>query len=91
MDLKNEVKRALRILDDNNDEIIEDIIFRGKANLNNLVGVELDFDKQGLARKLLIDYCRYDFHNASEYFEENFLKELNRLILQIGAKSYEEK
>ena len=84
-----EVKRSLRILDDDNDDFISDIILRAKLNLANLAGVKLDYENS-LARNLLIDYCRYAFNDATEYFEENYQKELNRLIFQEGAKTYEE-
>lgn len=90
MNLREEVKRSLRILDDDYNKIIDDIILRGKVKLIDLTGVELDFEMPGLARNLLINYCRYDFNNAVEYFEHNFQFELNRLIFQKGVKSYEE-
>ena len=34
---------------------------------------------------LLLDYCRYVYNNASEYFEENFQKEILRLQLKTGV------
>ena len=43
--------------------------------------------KPSLAVSLLLDYCRYVYNNASEYFEENFSKELLRLQLQEGIKA----
>ncbi len=89
MDLREEVKRNLRVIDDNHDKIIDDIILRGKMTLIDLVGIELDFKTPGLARNLLINYCRYDYNNATEYFETNFSLELNRLIFREGAKTYE--
>jgi len=36
---------------------------------------------------LLLDYCRYVYNNASEYFEENYSKEILRLQLQEGIKA----
>lgn len=88
MSLLKEVKNRLRLLNDDNDEIVENIIANGKAELTELVGVELDFEKEGLAQSLLLDYCRYAYYNNLEFFEENYLHKLNRLILIEGAKTY---
>ena len=68
--LLQEVKAYLKITWDDEDTHIQNIINRSKARLNELVGAELDFDSPGLAQDLLLDYCRYSYNNASEYFEE---------------------
>lgn len=89
MSLLDKVKRKLRQdLNNDNDKVIEDIIENAKAVLNDLVGVELEFENEGLAQTLLIDYCRYDFYNSLEFFEENNLQRINRLIFTEGAKTY---
>ena len=90
MSLLDKLKQVLRILDNDNDELLETILSNSKADLEDLAGVELDFEKEGLAQSLLLDNCRYSFHNASEYFEENYQTKLNRLIFQEGAKTYAE-
>lgn len=81
------VKDYLKITWDDEDAAIQSMIERGKAYLNDLTGAELDFDSDGPARALLLDYCRYVYNNASEYFEENFASELLRLQLQMGVKA----
>lgn len=63
------------------------IIQRGQAYLNELTGVELDFGVEGLARSLLFDYCRYAYNNASEYFEENYRRDLLRLQLAAAVEA----
>ena len=63
------------------------IIERGQAYLNELTGVELDFTAEGLARALLFDYCRYAYNNASEYFEENYRRDLLRLQLAAAVEA----
>ena len=83
----NAVKVYLKITWDDEDAALQSIIERGKAHLNDLTGVELDFGSDGPARSLLLDYCRYVYNNASEYFEENFASELLRLQLQMGVKA----
>ena len=81
------VKDYLKITWDDEDGSLQTIIERGKTYLNDLVGAELDFDVAGPPRSLLLDYCRYVYNNASEYFEENFASELLRLQLQMGVKA----
>lgn len=63
------------------------IIQSGQAYLNELTGVELDFGVEGLARSLLFDYCRYAYNNASEYFEENYRRDLLRLQLAAAVEA----
>lgn len=89
MPLLDKLKNKLRILDNEEDLILEDILERGKENLNHLVGTELDFDQPSLAQTLLLEQCRYDYNLALEYFEENFYKELNRLIFSVAVKENE--
>lgn len=79
------VKNYLKITWDDEDAAIQDIIEQSKAYLNELVGAELDFEQKGLARSLLFDRCRYAYNNASEYFEENFQREILRLQLKVGV------
>lgn len=79
------VKDYLKITWDDEDASLQAMIERGKAYLNDLTDAELDFDLPGPAQSLLLDYCRYWYNNASEYFEENFARELLRLQLQVGV------
>ena len=79
------VKDYLKITWDDEDAALLSIIERGKAYLNDLTGAELDFDVAGPPRSLLLDYCRYVYNNASEYFESNFARDLLRLQLQVGV------
>ncbi|HSH50558.1 MAG TPA: head-tail connector protein [Bacteroidales bacterium] len=81
-----EVKEYLKITWDDEDSYIQGIINRGIDYLNNLTGIELDFEGEGQPKALLLDYCRYAYNNALEYFEENFHKEIRRLILQEAVK-----
>ena len=81
-----EVKEYLKITWDDEDGYIQGIINRGKDYLSNLTGTELDFDVEGQSKALLLDYCRYAYNNALEYFEENFYKGILRLQLQEAVK-----
>ncbi len=90
MSLLTEVKERLRILDDNEDTMLSNIVEQGKEELNSLTGTELDFEEKGPARSLLLEYCRYIYNQAAEYFEENFHKEILRLQLMVAVKENEE-
>ena len=80
-----EIKDYLKITWNDEDVTIQGIIDRGQSNLNELVGAELNFLVEGQARSLLFSYCRYDYNNAVEYFEENFQREILRLQLKTGV------
>ncbi len=84
------VKNYLKIAWNDEDSHIQGIIDRGQAYLNDLTGAELDYETDGQPKALLLDYCRYVYNNASEYFEENFARELLRLQLQEGIKAMPE-
>ena len=85
-----EIKNYLKITWDDEDATITELINRGKAKLNELVGAELDFEAEGQARSLLFDYVRYAYNNASEYWEENYQHEILRLQLMISVSMLEE-
>lgn len=78
----DELKTNLGIIGTDQDTDLGKTILRGKAHITGLAGVTLDFEAEGLAKSLCLNYCRYDFNNASEYFEENFKSEILRLQLQ---------
>lgn len=84
----DQVKDRLDITWDDENEKIQGIIERAKANLNSLAGVELDFSTPGLAQTLLLEYCRYEYNNAGEYFEENFQSEIIRLQYQTAMDEF---
>ena len=84
------VKDYLKVTWNDEDSHIQGIIDRGQAYLNDLTGAELDYETDGQPKALLLDYCRYVYNNASEYFEENFARELLRLQLQEGIKAMAE-
>lgn len=88
MSLLVEVKDYLKITWEEEDNYLQGIINRGKNYLKQLTGTELDFEVEGQPKALLLDYCRYAYNNALEYFEENFHRELRRLILQEAVKEY---
>lgn len=66
-------------------------ILSGISYLEAFVGNAIDFEDNNFARTLLRDYVRYSVNNSTEYFEENFEKELVRLQLIEGVKYFEQK
>lgn len=66
-------------------------ILSGISYLEALVGNSIDFEDNNYARTLLRDYVRYSVNNSTEYFEDNFEKELVRLQLIEGVKYFEQK
>lgn len=86
MSLLKEVKEYLKITWDDEDNYLQGIIDRGKANLQELTGTELNYKTEGQPKALLFDYCRYAYNNALEYFEDNFSKEILRLQLVEAVK-----
>lgn len=87
-ELLHEVKQELKITWDDEDVMLSNMIERGKGCFNSLVGVELDFSKNNQAKSLLLNYCRYDYNSALEYFETNFSKEIIRLQLQEAVSKH---
>lgn len=75
----HELKDYLKITWDNEDAYLEKIVERGKEYLSDLTRTDIDFEVEGQAKSLLLDYCRYYYNNAIEYFEDNFQKQIIRL------------
>ena len=82
--LLEEVKSYLHItwVDDVTDNNLNGFISRGKARLQKIAGVPLDFDAEDMPKVLLLDYCRYANSQALEMFEKHFASELMSLHIQ---------
>lgn len=87
-ELLNEVKDYLKIYSSREDERIKKMIQGGKMFLEGLTSSELDFQTNHFARELLLDYCRYRYNGALEFFGKNFKSELLRLQLSETAKAF---
>jgi hypothetical protein len=86
MSLLEELKDYLKITWETEDTYLQNTISRGKEYLQDLTGTKLEFEIEGQAKSLLLDYCRYYYNNAIEYYEENFQQELLRLQLKEATK-----
>lgn len=86
MPLLKDVKNYLKITWDDEDDSLQGVIKRGQVNLQELTGTVMEFEQEGQAKSLLLDYCRYAYNNALEYYETNFHKEILRLQLMEAVK-----
>lgn len=85
-----ELKDYLKITWEHEDSYLQDIISRGKKYLQDLTDTELNFDTEGQPKSLLLDYCRYYYNNAIEYFEENFYQQILRLQFKEAVRVKED-
>lgn len=74
-----DVKEYLHITWDEENESINKLILEAKQYLSEKVGTEIDYKKDLVAYGLLKDYCRYVRNYSKEYFEKNFLNEIQNL------------
>lgn len=88
-DLLDEVKEALAITWNEEDNNILKLIDRSIYYINDLVGVELDLKVNLSARELVINRIRYEYNNALDQYENNFEQLLSRLILHAALKERE--
>lgn len=89
-DLLSSVKRRLRISWDYDDEEIEEIIEEAKDFFRNRIS-NVDFEDVTV-KKLIKEYCRYSWSNASEVFENDYKSEILNLQLKYASvKSENEK
>lgn len=78
-DFKN--KLLITWEDDLTEKKIENSLESAKGHLESLTGTSLDYEKNVFAKNLLMDCTRYYYNNVSEFFEDNFSKEILRLQL----------
>lgn len=78
---------GLAKIDDDENGFLLSLFYESAKALDELVGVELDFDDKGL-QELLMSRVRYSYNNAVEYFEDNFKSQILRLQLMKGCEEY---
>lgn len=88
-----ELKAYLNIAyeDELSDQALVGMVKRGKAVLDDYAGEKRDYEKEGLPRQLLFDYCRYARSHALEMFSVNFGRELIALREQAELEAVKEK
>lgn len=91
----SELKSKLRITWDDEDPDLKKLIKEAESYLLSLTNATFDFEKEHWAKGLLLERCRYDYHNALDEFEKNFSSEIKRLITltalgRVGGKGNDE-
>lgn len=84
--LLEDVKYYLHITWNDEDEDINSIVLEAKQYLSEKVGTVIDYDKDLTAKGLLKDYCRYVRNYSKEFFEKNFLNEIQNLQLKYAIE-----
>lgn len=87
--LLKEVKDYINVTWEEENEKIEEIILEGKQYLNEKTGTAIDYDKDLIAKGLLKDYCRYVRNYSKEYFEKNFLNEIQNIQFKYAISDNE--
>ncbi|EUJ56631.1 head-tail connector protein [Listeria fleischmannii] len=77
--LVEEAKAHLRITWSDEDDSVKKLIQRAMNVLRNLIHSSLEFEENEAARQLLFDCCRYIRNNSFEYFQQNFIAEIQTL------------
>lgn len=88
-ELKEAIKRYLRIDWNEDDDLIIEYIQNGINHLDGIAGASCDYTIAGRPRSLLFDYCRYARSQALEVFDKNFEADLLSLNLESQSKESE--
>ncbi len=92
MALLDDVKNYLNITweDAATDRKISGLISSGQFYLNNKAGAEMDYEKDGYPRILLMEYVRYARDEALDVFENNYLSMLLSMRHERRVEDYVE-
>ncbi len=77
--LLEKVKKYLHVTWNDEDDDLKELIEEAKQYLNEKTGTAIEYEKDLVALGLLKDYCRYTRNYSKEYFEQNFLNEIQNL------------
>ena len=85
-DLLEDVKNRLNITwsDQATDKRIRGLIAEGTAYLDSKAGTAMEYQRDGLARTLLMEYARYARDEALDVFENNYRHMI--LAMQAGVE-----
>lgn len=84
------LKNELNITWEEEDEKLFNIIEKGMGYLQeDIAGTTLEFTPTNSNGRLLLEYCRYDYNNNAEWFEENYKSDLVRLQYRSVIKKNE--
>ena len=91
--LYQEIQNATDLLwaDSTQEDKLKASVQRGMYRIKKWAGNPvLDFEINGAARQLLIDFCRYDMSGISDQFKTNFSGDITELRLETEAAAYAE-
>lgn len=77
-ELVQELKESLHITNAREDDYIKKILSSSIAYLRSVCG-DIDIENNESARELVVERARYSYNDAVEYFEDNFLSQINNL------------
>lgn len=86
VDLKRHLRLDTEEPDEYNDPLLSDLLASGQAYLNGLAGGELDYAKH-IPKQMLINYCRYAYHDATELFVQSFASDILTMQLLYATRS----
>lgn len=92
--LLERVKRKCYITDTNEVTIsrLNDIITNGLTKIKRLIGVSNDFDFEAKGNEeeldLFLNYCWYDWNDASNEFKTNYLGDINSIRQKHEVEQY---
>lgn len=75
------VKRHLNITwtDADTDEKIMDMMMDAEAELNHMLGAEIDYFRPGMERRLYLNYMSYAWNECLNEFEQAYKREIIRV------------
>lgn len=75
------VKRHLNITwsDSDTDKKVIDVMLDAEAELNHILGAEIDYFVPGMERRLYLNYCLYAWNDCLNEFEDAYRKEIIRI------------
>lgn len=80
----DELKSRLRITWEEEDENLKNILEDSYSYFKYLTNSDYDLEEDTWVRRLILERCRYDYHNVLDEFEDNYKHELKRLILLVA-------
>ena len=92
--LLERVKRKCYITDTSEVTIsrLNDIITNGLTKIKRLIGVSSDFDFEAKGNEeeldLFLNYCWYDWNDASNEFKTNYLSDINSIRHKHEVEQY---
>lgn len=88
LELLKEFKERMHISHSSEDDNLKRLLSFSLADLQEKCG-KFDIDENERAKELVFERTRYAYNDALEYFNDNFLNQINSLGLSIAFKEGE--